>query len=552
MSPGRPKSRTKCEIEKKLIEDKLIKYVREENSLFIAKRFINEYPDSRYLKNVTHIRNYLEFRKAEKANNINNFQDFITNYPDAAQVPIAAKYIEQLSFEKVKNSSKIEDLNKFINDFPDSEYNYQATKFRDLLAFNIAKLENTIEAYNDFILNYPNAIQVTEAKQIKMKLVFEKAKSINTLEAYNEFVEMYPEGEHYIDIFNLKANVLGGNIQKNNKHEFTGIKWIKSFDNKGFNDAVYDFVIDKNNEILILGTTKTSLDNNNDIWFLKLDEWGKMKWNRSMGDTLNEKLYSADLLDEDHFVAVGKNKFNDTIAGNSWIVGAQIDGSKAWNKNLGSSMLNTVIRLNENEFIVGGNYFSSDSINKCYLAKIRNDGKTIWQRYYTMKGEINDLNITDSSDVIVAGSNYLMSINKSGYINWEKAYSDTTVIENACISSDGIYFTESITNGEVFLSKSDIDGNIIWRQIIHGDNISATDLAISSENQLIVSFINNNDVQLSWYANNGDKLKDEFFGTDKNEKNCSIGFADPNSLLILITIEYRENDSDILIINKSL
>lgn len=539
-------------IEEELLEDKLIRYVREENNLKIAKRFITEYPDSRYLKNVVHIRNYLEFRKAEKENNIAEFRNFIKIYPEAAQVDLAKKYIEQLIYEKVKNSSNIDDLTQFITDFPDSEFNYLATKFRNHLAFNKSRLENTVKAYDEFIQNYSKAIQLTEAKQLKMKLVFEKAKSINTIEAYNKFVEMYPEGEHYIDIFNLKANVLGENIKSKNKSDFNGINWIKSFDNKGFRDAVYDIIIDENNEILILGTTKISKEGSDDLWFLKLTETGKMSWNRSMGDSLNEKLVAMDLMDNNHFVAVGKNKFNDTIKGNAWIVGAQLDGSNAWNKNLEASNLKAVKMLTEKEFIVGGSYFTEDNTYKFYVAKIRTDGKTIWQRNYVIHGEVNEIAISDSNDVVFCGTNYIVMLDESGYVTWEKAFSDSVLIEKVLLNSNIMYYSEKLNNSNINIIKSDFKGKMIWTKTISGKNIYVCDLIQTPDNKLLMSVIENNDVKLFTFSAEGEIIKKETFGTDKKEINCVLKMTSSNSLIMAITIDYREGDSDILVINKNL
>ena len=326
---------------------------------------------------------------------------------------------------------------------------------------------------------------------------------------------MYPDGEHYIDIFNLKASALGKKIMKDNKYDPLQMKWIRSFDNVGLDDVGYDLIVDEKNEILILGTTENKKNRRDDIWFLKLNENGKMIWNREMGDTLHERLLSMNETDKNHFIAVGKNQFdNDTIKSKAWIVGADFDGSNAWNRNLEARNLNTLVSYSSQDFIVGGSYFENDSIEKMYLAKVRKDGKTSWQRYYSMNSEINELVVTDSFDIIAAGSNYIFSVNKDGYINWEKLLEDSSMIKNIDISANYVYFTEVKKDSSYSINKIDTDGNELWsKQISFKDRTTINDLAVLQNEEMLLSCIQNEDVLLLYLNSEGEIAKETYFGT---------------------------------------
>ena len=242
------------EWERARVEDKLIKYVREENKLELANRFLEEFPDSRFYENVIHIRNYIEYRTAENTNTVAAYEAFLKKYPESAQVKIATKNRNKLAYDKAVATKSLNALQNFINTYPNAVQVEEAKKLMGVYAFNDAVKQNTLEAIEAFMENYPNSSKMPEAKVIKRKLLFAWAKSVNTLEAYNKFVSQYPEGEMYIDIFNLKANALGEQIRVDFPFENYG--FIKGFDNNQIDDFGGDVALRPNGEILLVGNSK--------------------------------------------------------------------------------------------------------------------------------------------------------------------------------------------------------------------------------------------------------------------------------------------------------
>src|SRR5208337_48722 len=127
-------NRYNYDIEIKYIEDKLIKFVREENNVDIAEHFIKAYPNSKYFENVVHIRNHIKFRTAEKTNTLEAYRTFMKEYPDAAQIPKAVKACQLLAFEAAKNANSIELYNAYMNSYPEADQYFDALKMRDQLA----------------------------------------------------------------------------------------------------------------------------------------------------------------------------------------------------------------------------------------------------------------------------------------------------------------------------------------------------------------------------------------------------------------------------------
>jgi len=105
------------EWERKLVEEKLIKFVREENNLNYANQFITEFPNSKYYENVIHIRNYIEFRKAEDAGTVEDMNRFVEKYPDAAQVTTAKEIRNRLAYKQALDKNSLSALKELGENF---------------------------------------------------------------------------------------------------------------------------------------------------------------------------------------------------------------------------------------------------------------------------------------------------------------------------------------------------------------------------------------------------------------------------------------------------
>ena len=198
------------------IESRLIKYIREENNLEAVYEVLDRYPDFRHYDNVVHIRNQFEFRKYEKIGTLEAYQEFLNKFPDAAQVRKAERNINRLAFEEAKVRNNVNAYTAYIARYPESEYLQTVLKMRNAAAFDEAKKINTLTSYENYIQAYPDALEVSEAKAKQRELLYEQARRIKTLQAFNEFIKKYPEGQHFIDIFNLKASELGTQFIREN------------------------------------------------------------------------------------------------------------------------------------------------------------------------------------------------------------------------------------------------------------------------------------------------------------------------------------------------
>lgn len=451
------------DVEEKIIEDKLIKFVREENKLEVAEHFIAVYPNSKFYENVVHIRNHLEFRKAEKANTLEAYTSFLSKYPDAAQKDEAHKALNELAFQQAKKTNTVEAFNEFIKKFPEAYHYYDAIKLRDQLAFDLTKKQNTIEAFDNFLVRYPNSLHVPAAKVIQRKLLFEKAKQVNTLDAYNDFILRYPEGEFFVDIFNLKTNVLGQNMLADAEGNKEMVKWIKGFDSELKNDSAGGISLTADNRVVVSGTRNKL--NGTEAWVISLDNEGKTLWNKSFGSMHQNKVKFQVINPKGDILLGGwSGQTVDTFARKAWLFEISNTGVGKWERNIDGKEANAVSINPLGEVFMAG-YSSTDSLSVVpFLMKLNNEYQKLWSREYVRVGTLSSFAATGTQNLIMGEGNWIWKTDPLGYIVWEKLLpvSDSIVAVNS--TSGGIFYLTGARNNSPYIAKINDLGTISWEK----------------------------------------------------------------------------------------
>lgn len=415
------------DFEEKAIEDRLIKFVREENNIDVAEHFLNVYPNSRYYENVMHIRNHIKFRLTEKANTIEAYNEFIGKYPDAAQIPKATRERNILAFDVAVKENTIASYTKFVKEYPDADQYYEALKNRDQLSFEDAKMKNTIEAMENFIKTCPKALQIMNARNILRKLLYEKAKLVNTLEAYNDFISKYPDGEYFVDIFNLKSNILGQNYGAAFEGAKNAVVWIKGFDFDEKEDIAGGIVVTPDGKTIIAGNRqKMSPEGEGpslgeQCWMTALDNTGKVIWNKAFGTkTYNHANLMGLTADGQLLVAGWSGSSNDTVARKAWIFKVEQNGNGLWEKTIEGNEAKDMVIIPEGGIYICGYQIDDSAQMKTFLLKINPEAKKLWSRQYVKKGSLDGITLNAKNELVCAAGRWIWRVDKQGYILWEK------------------------------------------------------------------------------------------------------------------------------------
>ncbi len=412
--------RQKFDIHKKAIEDKLIKYVREENDMEMINSFIKEFPDSKFYENVIHIRNYIAYSKVANENTLDGFNTFINDFPDAAQIPQAISKRNKLAFDKAKASGNLESIIYFLKMYPNADQKNDALKLRNELAFQAAKKTNTIEGFETFIRTYPDAIQVSSALKLQKQLVFEKAKSINTFEAYSDFIRRYPEAEQYVDVFNLMANSLGQAIQKENSYTSANIEWVKAFDNYGKSDHPAALSPLSDGTFILSGTTTDDSLNVTQGWFVKIGTDWKMNWAKNYGNRLGISISTALVSGSGDIFASGYAMKNPMVRdSSSWLIKLNTQGLKYFDKEYDADAIVASCISPGNQLVFSG--FHSDSAGRphYWIMQAKESGKKLWSRNYTGIGKVSNIKTDLNGKIYASCGRWIVKMDQDGYLQWE-------------------------------------------------------------------------------------------------------------------------------------
>lgn len=479
----------KIEYAVETVEAKLIKYIREENNLDLVYQVIEKFPDFRYFDNILHIRNQLEFRKYEKLNTLEGYLEFIKKFPEAAQLEKAFRYRNKLAFETAVAKNTAEAYREFLNKYPEAVEVNAAVKKLHAVSFEQVRKINTIQAFDNFIAEFPDALEISEAKIIQKQLLYEYAKKIQTLQAYNDFIRKYPDGQQYIDIFNLKSLDNGMRFLKAHPLSTNNVQWARSFEEEEIVELNTILAFDTLNAYIAGATVFRTDTGFTDAWVLKLNQDGKMVWNKFVGEAFNDELYHLAVTSHNEILGAGYTWMGiDSLSRESWVFKLDPDGRKLWSRKLGNMHIKNMTVSGSGNIFLGG-YLMDDSLQEKYSVVVLNEnGKRLWGRTYTGKGEIIEIAECQDKKILIAGTRWRAKIDFRGYLSWESFFNanDSIVAARILPQGDICYLAVRDTNKIVLIKTSGDNKLLLEKQLSIPENRpQVSDVARGIMNQMI-------------------------------------------------------------------
>lgn len=256
--------------------------------------------------------------------------------------------------------------------------------------------------------------------------------------------------------------------------------------------------------------------NNDDFWVVRLDDTGKILWEKCLGSSDYDEAYSVQQTTDSGFIVAGYNKFSDgDVTGNHgdfdyWIVKLNKWGTIVWQKSFGGSGVDEAFSLKQTTdggYIVAGTTNSTDgNITQSHgqfdmwVIKLTSSGTLAWQRTYggsmsdealsiaqTVDGGYILAGLSNSNDSEVTGNHggydyWIVKIDDSGAMEWQKslggsgneaAYSIKQTHDHGYIvagkssSADGDV-TGNHGADDFWIVKLSSAGNIEWQKSLGG------------------------------------------------------------------------------------
>ena len=312
------------------------------------------------------------------------------------------------------------------------------------------------------------------------------------------------------------------------------IEWqntIGGIDNEIFSDIQLTrdggYILGGYSESNISGDKTENSKGNYDYWVVKLDASGSVEWQKTIGGSGEDRLYSLQQTTDSGYILGGLSKSN--ISGDKtenkigyadyWVIKINSTGTIEWQNTIGGSdnfigqMLKSIQQTKDGGFFLGGSSSSNISGDKTensyggddyWVIKLNNFGIIEWQK--TIGGSdgdaLNSIQQTDDNGYILGGSSssnisgsktencqgvsdyWLVKLDSIGNIEWQNTIGgngndNLTEVQQ---TKDGGYilggYSESQLTGDktenrhdsydYWVVKVDVTGNIEWQNTIGG------------------------------------------------------------------------------------
>ena len=162
----------------------------------ILNTFLNKYPTSKFIIEITKLRNKIAYDEAVVKNTEEDFIIFISKYPRTLEANLAKEDLWRVAFENASKINTIESYSNFINKYFDAtQVKIAQNKIENIAWTKIEKLDS-IGLFVEYINKYPNSEKNDVAKIKIENLTWAKTKLENKLIDYKEFINNFPDSKY--------------------------------------------------------------------------------------------------------------------------------------------------------------------------------------------------------------------------------------------------------------------------------------------------------------------------------------------------------------------
>jgi len=249
------------------------------------------------------------------------------------------------------------------------------------------------------------------------------------------------------------------------------------------------------------GSTNSFGNGNMDMLLIKTDSMGAQKWAHTFGGTGVEWGYSVQQTKDTGYVLAGYTNSFGAGGYDFYLVKTDSLGNVKWTKTYGGSdwdFAYSVEQTSDGGYIMaGGTYSDTKGDEDMYLVKTDANGDTLWTRKYggVKQDEARSVKQTSDLGYIITGFTktasdtlgnvFLIKTDQNGDTLWTRVFGGSgtdfgnEVIENTSLAS---YIVVGGTNSSLpdldfYLLRVDYSGNTVWEKVYKPSSGNADDVA---------------------------------------------------------------------------
>uniref|UniRef100_A0A7V0Z5N3 PKD domain-containing protein n=1 Tax=candidate division WOR-3 bacterium TaxID=2052148 RepID=A0A7V0Z5N3_UNCW3 len=272
-------------------------------------------------------------------------------------------------------------------------------------------------------------------------------------------------------------------------------------------------------------------------------------WSKEYGGSGDEFGYGLQKSPDNSYVVVGST--NSYGAGGNDVYLIKIDtlGNSVWEKTYGGSGDDagySVKCTSDGGYIIAGTTKSfGDEDGDIYLLKIDNSGNLLWQKVY---GDSSveygyDLAITENGYVITGmtgssgaglGDVWLLKTDFNGDTIWTKTIGNAELDcgNSIQVTKDNGYIITGYTfasgNGDVYLIKTDANGNILWTRAYGGSGFDSGDMVKQTLNNGYIIIGGDGNIYILKIDASGNPVWEKTYGSNYTDHGYAVEILPDN------------------------
>ncbi len=275
--------------------------------------------------------------------------------------------------------------------------------------------------------------------------------------------------------------------------------WERKIGHKG-TDFFNDVAIIGNEGYAIVGSTWAQGKGRSDVWVVKIDLTGHVRWERTFGTKTTERGSAIVVNKRNNIVVAGSKHHSNYVNKNGkpkmtldhfvWLLEIDMTGTKIWDERLHTDKMAVVTDFHhtwDDGYLISTiTRMEADNKENALIIKVDEEGLLLWRTWLggentsdmihalqpTYDGSFLAAGITVNPNDIGDGDGWLLNLTSQGHVVWEKVlgsfgsdeFYDMVQSKDGNFVVTGTYGESSPEEGSMWLVKINKAGKLIWER----------------------------------------------------------------------------------------